>query len=178
MLNQTDTDLLKKLTFRTAHKFGDVGIKLSGVALAGQDWTHFNDDEFEGHDPAFIGRPILKHDRLDKGGRLAIESDNNPIFTEEMINYVEGSDESWVGYYWGDYISESGGEDGSPTITQQMIDEAASDHLIVYTSQWQILWYVTADKLGKIYADGIDNDGDGAIDEQIDIGIDDEEEAG
>ena len=178
MLNQTDTDLLKKLTFRTAHKFGDVGIKLSGVALAGQDWTHFNDDEFEGHDPAFIGRPILKNDRLDKGGRLAIENDNNPIFTEEMIDYVEGADESWVGYYWGDYISESGGEDGSPTITQQMIDEALSDPFNRYTlPNGRILWYVTADKLGNIYADGIDNDGDGAIDEQIDIGIDDEEEA-
>ena len=162
MLNQTDTDLLKKLTFRTAHKFGDVGIKLSGVALAGQDWTHFNEDEFEGHDPAFIGRPILKNDRLDKGGRLAIESDNNPIFTEEMIDYVEGADESWVGYYWGDYISESGGEDGSPTITQQMIDEASSDPFNRYTlPNGRILWYVTADKLGNIYADGIDNDGDG-----------------
>ena len=178
MLNQTDTDLLKKLTFRTAHKFGDIGIKLSGVALAGQDWTHFNEDEFEGHDPAFIGRPILKHDRLDKGGRLAPESDNNPIFTQEMLEHVEGSDESWVGYYWGDYISESGGEDGSPTITQQMIDEAASDRFNRFTlPNGRVLWFVTSDKLGKIYADGIDNDGDGAIDEQIDIGIDDEEEA-
>ena len=40
-----------------------------------------------------------------------------------------------------------------------------------------VLWFVTEDRIGKIYADGIDNDGDGAIDEQIDIGIDDEEEA-
>ena len=35
-----------------------------------------------------------------------------------MLCHVEGSDESWVGYYWGDYISEIGGEDGSPVITQ------------------------------------------------------------
>ena len=78
----------------------------------------------------------------------------------------------------GDYISESGGEDGSPTITQEMIDEAASDQFNRYTlPNGRVLWYVTADKLGNIYADGIDNDGDGAIDEQIDIGIDDEEEA-
>ena len=178
MLNQTDTDLLKKVTFRTAHKFGNIGIKLSGVALSGQDWTHFNNDEFEGHDPAFIGRPKFKHDRLDKGGRLAPENDNNPRFTEEMLDHVEGSDESWIGYYWGDYISESGGEDGSPTITQQMIDEASSDPFNRFTlSNGRVLWYVTSDKLGKLYADGIDNDGDGAIDEQIDIGIDDEEEA-
>ncbi len=178
MLNQTDTDLLKKLTFRTAHKFGNIGIKLSGVALSGQDWTHFNNDEFEGHDPAFIGRPNLKHDRLDKGGNNAFPEDNNPIFTQEMIDHVEGSDESWIGYYWGDYISETGGEDGSPTITQQMIDEASSDQFNRFTLQnGMVLWYVTQDKLGKIYADGIDNDGDGAIDEQIDLGIDDEEEA-
>ena len=178
LLNQADTDLLKKLTFRTAHKFGNIGFKLSGVALAGQDWTHYNQDEFEGHDPAFIGRANLKHDRLDRGGRLASESDNNPRFTQEMLGHVEGSDESWVGYYWGDYISEIGGEDGSPVITQAMVDEASSDPFNRYTlDNGMVLWFVTEDRIGKIYADGIDNDGDGAIDEQIDIGIDDEEEA-
>ncbi len=178
LLNQTDTELLKKLTFRTAHKFGDIGLKLSGVALAGQDWTHFNQDEIEGHDPAFIGRPNLKHDRLDKGGILAPSSDNNPIFNQDMIDFVEGADESWLGYYWGDYISESGGEDGSPVITQQMIELASSDPFNRFTlPNGMVLWFVTQDRLGKIYADGIDNDGDGAIDEQIDIGIDDEEEA-
>ncbi|MFL2982826.1 MAG: TonB-dependent receptor domain-containing protein [Candidatus Neomarinimicrobiota bacterium] len=178
LLNQADTDLLKKITFRTAHKFGNIGIKLSGVALSGQDWTHYNNDEFEGHDPAFIGRPNLKHDRLDKGGRLAPSSDNNPIFTTDMIDYVEGSDQSWVGHYWGDYISEVGGENGSPVITQTMIDQASADIFNRFTLQnGMVLWYVTQDKLGKIYADGIDNNGDGAIDEQIDIGIDDEEEA-
>ncbi|MDP6169671.1 MAG: TonB-dependent receptor [Candidatus Marinimicrobia bacterium] len=176
LLNQADTDLLKKLTFRTAHKFGNIGIKLSGVALAGQDWTHFNTDEFEGHDPAFIGRSNFKHDRLDKGGILA-QNDNNPRFNQEMIGHVEGSDESWIGHYWGDYISDTGGEDGSPIITQQMIDEASTDPFNRFTlPNGMVLWYVTSDKLGKIYADGVDNNGDGAIDELIDIGIDDEEE--
>ena len=60
MLAQDNTDLLKKMTFRTAHKFGNFGFKVSGVALSGQDWTHVNEDEYEGHDPAFIGRPNLK----------------------------------------------------------------------------------------------------------------------
>ena len=105
MLSQKNTDLLKKLTFRTAHKFGDIGFKISGVALSGQDWAHINEDEYEGHDPALIGRPNLKKDRLDRGGRLALENDNNPIFTQEMISAVPGSDESWVGNYWGDLIS-------------------------------------------------------------------------
>ena len=178
MLDQSDTELLKKLTFRTAHKFGNFGFKVSGVALSGQDWTHINEDEYEGHDPAFIGRPNLKKDRLDRGGRLALENDNNPIFNEAMIAHVPGSDESWIGNYWGDMISASGGEDASPTITAKMVEEASSDEFNRYTLEnGTVLWFVTEDKIGNYYADGIDNDGDGYIDEQIDIGIDDEEEA-
>ncbi len=178
LLAQDDTDLLKKLTFRTAHKRGNFGFKISGVALSGQDWTHINEDEYEGHDPAFIGRPNLKKDRLDRGGRLALENDNNPIFTESMIEHVDGADDSWVGYYWGDYISAAGGESGSPIITEAMVEEAAKDQFNRYTlDNGMVLWFVTADKIGNYYADGIDNDGDGYVDEQIDIGIDDEEEA-
>ncbi len=178
MLAQDDTDLLKKLTFRTAHKFGKFGFKISGVALSGQDWTHINEDEHEGHDPAFIGRPNLKKDRLDRGGRLALESDNNPIFNQEMIEHVEGADESWVGHYWGDYISKNGGEFGSPVITEAMVEEASGDQFNRFTlDNGMVLWFVTEDKIGNYYADGVDNDGDGYIDEQIDIGIDDEEEA-
>ena len=177
-LAQNDTDLLKKLTFRTAHKLGNIGFKVSGVALSGQDWTHVNEDEYEGHDPAFIGRPNLKKDRLDRGGRLAPESDNNPIFEQSMINYVDGADESWVGHYWGDYISAAGGESGSPVITESMVEEASSDEFNRYTLEnGMVLWFVTEDKIGNYYADGLDNDGDGYIDEQIDIGVDDEEEA-
>ena len=177
LLSQADTDLLKKISFRTAHKFGNFGFKISGVALSGQDWTHFNEDEHEGHDPVFIGRPNLKHDRIDRGGRLAPESDNNPIFSQSMIQHVKGADETWVGYYWGDYISADG-EEGSPVVTQEMIDDASTDEFNRYTlDNGMTLWFVTQDKLGNSYADGIDNDSDGYIDEKIDIGIDDEEEA-
>lgn len=176
LLNQSDTDLLKKLTFRTAHKFGNVGVKLSGVALAGQDWTHYNPDEYEGHDPVFIGRPNLKHDRLDRGGQLG--ETGSPLFTEAMVNVVEDADESWVGNYWGDYITSSGGEAGSPVITQEMVNEAASDDFNRYTlDNGMVLWFVTENQIGNVYADGIDNDGDGSIDEGIDLGIDDEPEA-
>ena len=178
MLSQSNTDLLKKLTFRTAHKFGNIGFKVSGVALSGQDWTHINEDEYEGHDPALIGRPNLKKDRLDRGGRLALENDNNPIFSQDMMSEVPGSDESWIGSYWGDLISASGGEDGSPTITAEMVAKASSDPFHRFTlDNGTVLWFVTEEKIGNYYADGIDNDGDGYVDEQIDIGIDDEEEA-
>ena len=176
LLSQTDTDLLKKLTFRTAHKFGDFGFKVSGVALAGQDWTHFNEDEYEGHDPVFISRPNLKHDQIDLGGILGESS--SPRFTMEMVNAVDGADESWIGGYWGDHIATSGGESGSPVITQEMVDAAASDEFNRYTLDNGItLWFVTDEIIGRGYADGVDNNGDGAIDEQIDIGIDDEAEA-
>ena len=171
LLSQNDTDLLKKFTFRTAHKYRDIGFKVSGVALAGQDWTHYNPDEYEGHDPAFIGRANQIHDNLDRGGLLA--DDSNPIFLESMINQVEDANETWIGNYWGDHI-ETYGEEGSPVITQDMIDDATSDEFNRFTlGNGTILWFVTADKLGHTYADGIDNDGDGGIDEGIDIGIDD-----
>ena len=175
LLSQTETDLLKKITFRTAHKYKDFGFKVSGVALAGQDWTHYNEDEYEGHDPAFIGRANFIHDNLDRGGSLA--DDSNPLFTTEMVNEVEGADESWVGLYWGDRI-EQYGEEGSPVITQEMIDAAIEDEFNRFTLEnGTILWFVTQDKLGHIYADGIDNNGDGGIDEGIDLGIDDRPEA-
>jgi len=159
MLSQNNTDLLKKLTFRTAHKFGNIGLKVSGVALSGQDWTHINDDEYEGHDPAFIGRPNLRNDRIDLGGSLALQNEGNPLFTSEMIPYVEGSNESWVGRYWGDLIASSG-EDGSPRITNEMVESAASDPFNRFTlSNGTVLWFITSDKIGYAYADGKDNDG-------------------
>ena len=174
LLSQTDTDLLKKFTFRTAHKFGDFGFKVSGVALAGQDWTHFNPDEYEGHDPLFIGRPKYKHDRLDRGGSLA--QNENQRFTTEMIKEVDGANDSWVGYYWGDKI-ESIGEDASPLITQEMVDDAADDEFNRVTlDNGTVLWFVTEEKIGFVYADGIDNDGDGDIDEGIDLYVDDASE--
>ena len=59
-----------------------------------------------------------------------------------------------------------------------MVEKASADLFNRYTlDNGMVLWFVTEDKIGKSYADGIDNNGDGDIDERIDIGIDDEEEA-
>ena len=173
LLNQTDTDLLKKLTVRTAHRVGNFGFKVSGVALSGQDWTHFNSDEYEGHDPVFIGRPNLRKDNIDIGG---MASGGNPLFTADMLLAVDGSDESWIGESWADKISEYG-EDGSPVITQEMVDAAESDEFNRLTLDNGItLWFVTEDKLGYAYADGVDNNFDGSIDESIDTRVDDIDE--
>ena len=176
-ISQADTDPLQKITFRTAHSFGKFGFKVSGVALRGSDWKHFNSDEYEGHDPAFLGRHSLRHDKIDNNNNAWEQ--NNPIFTEEMLNVWENSDPSWAedSLMFSDGISNFGNdaEAGSPTITQEMIDEASSDQFQRYTVPGTniTLWFVTQEMLGQGYADGIDNDGDGQIDNGIDEGIDD-----
>ncbi|MDG1847295.1 MAG: carboxypeptidase-like regulatory domain-containing protein, partial [Candidatus Marinimicrobia bacterium] len=66
-LSQKNTRPLEKYTFRTAHKFNNFGIKISAVALTGEDWEHYNEDEYEGHSPSFIGRANLIHNRVEDG---------------------------------------------------------------------------------------------------------------
>ena len=65
-------------------------------------------------------------------------------------------------------------EPGSPLVTQDMVDAAAGDPYGRYTVPGTsiTLYDVGPEDLGKAYADGVDNDGDGAIDEGIDEGID------
>ncbi|MEM6287199.1 MAG: hypothetical protein AAF845_08575 [Bacteroidota bacterium] len=66
-------------------------------------------------------------------------------------------------------------EPDSPVVTQAMIDAAAADAPYY---RWPVpgtdivLYDVKAEDLGAPYADGVDNDGDGAIDEGIDENID------
>ena len=63
-------------------------------------------------------------------------------------------------------------EPGSPTITQEMVDAAAGDPYGRYSVPGTsiTLYQVGLEDLGKAYADGVDNDNDGAIDEGIDEG--------
>lgn len=65
-------------------------------------------------------------------------------------------------------------EPGSPLITQEIVDAAAGDAFNRYRVPGTdiVLYDVGPEDLGKAYADGIDNDEDGAIDEGIDEGID------
>ncbi|MEM9667053.1 MAG: hypothetical protein AAF970_19155, partial [Bacteroidota bacterium] len=69
-----------------------------------------------------------------------------------------------------DYLTEV----CSPVVTQEMIDAAASDPFGRYRVPGTdiILYAVGPEDLGLPYADGIDNDSDGATDEGIDEGID------
>ena len=62
-----------------------------------------------------------------------------------------------MGNYWGDFISPNGGEDASPTITAAMVEEAQRPIPTIYLDNGMVLWFVTEDKIGSYYADGIDN---------------------
>jgi len=174
-ISQSDTDPMQKFTFRTAHKIGKFGIKLSTVVLRGQDWKHFNADEYEGHDVAFLGRTSLRHDGIDNNNNSW--EVNNPRFTEAMITEWPGANSNWIGLNYADGISNFGNdaEPGSPKIDQTMIDIAANDPFKRYDVPGTdiTLWNVTEDMLGQAYMDGIDNDGNGLIDDGIDEGIDD-----
>lgn len=65
-------------------------------------------------------------------------------------------------------------ETNSPVVTQEMITQAASDPYGRYRVPGTdiVLYQVGPEDLGKAYADGIDNDEDGAVDEGIDEGMD------
>ncbi|MDX1530430.1 MAG: hypothetical protein R3362_02790, partial [Rhodothermales bacterium] len=64
-------------------------------------------------------------------------------------------------------------EPGGGVVTQALVDAAAGDpYGRVQTPEGTILYAIGPEDLGRCYADGIDNDGDGAVDEGIDEGID------
>lgn len=186
----------RKLSFRHASAWRDFGFKISAIAFEAYDWKHFNDQEYEGHDPAFLGRPHLTKDHIDNGGQTAELF--SPRFTLDMIlqlmpgeipgngiddngNGFIDENESWSNnggiayadgiYNWSFVL---GVEENSPQITQEMIDAASSDPFNRYWVPGTdvVLWGVTDENLGKLFSDGVDNNGDGFIDEGIDSGID------
>lgn len=127
--------------------------------------------------------------------------ENSPVITSTMISSAQSDPLNWMrwppdpendgvqngkvhllmvesddeGLAFKDYIDNNdNGESNSDTITQAIIDAAASDPYNRYKvpNSDIILYDVKQEDLGKIYADGIDNNGNGAIDENIDEGID------
>src|SRR5690606_27883621 len=158
-------------------------------------------DENQTHIPFGVQEGVSYADGISQGDlpRIFAEA-NSPVVTEDMINtasgdrwkrwpanpendpiqngrvhliFVESDD---LGLPFADHIDNiDNREDGIPTITQEMIAQAANDapyFRYVVPNSNIILYNLTQESLGKKYADGIDNDGDGAIDEDIDEGID------
>jgi len=81
-----------------------------------------------------------------------------------------------LGHAFKDNIDNDGdGEDGSPVVTQAMIDSAAKDapyYRYKVPGTNITLYDLKQEDLGHKYADGKDNDGNGAVDENMDEGID------
>ena len=194
-LNQSNTRPLEKYTFRTAHKFNNFGVKISAVALTGEDWRHYNEDEYEGHSPSFIGRNNLIHDRIEGGAnagefgspRMPVEwlsgeiagngiDDNGNGFIDENLNWGSGSIDEWTGPMIADGVDNPifpDAEVGSPVVDSSMIEIALNDPYGRYfLDNGMILYDLGYEDIGRGYIDGIDNDGDGQIDEGIDLGID------
>ncbi|NJD22526.1 MAG: hypothetical protein FIA82_07625 [Melioribacter sp.] len=145
-----------------------------------------------------IAEPI-DPDWIAKHPRFKVEK-NSPVVTQAMIDLANSAPgtNKWklwpaldafqngkvhlinvtsdkLGYPFKDGIDNDGdGEEGSPVITQAMINQAAADvpYYRYRVNSKIILYNVVASTLGKKYADGIDNDNNGAIDEGIDDGID------
>ncbi|MEM6335599.1 MAG: hypothetical protein AAF752_03475 [Bacteroidota bacterium] len=125
-------------------------------------------DSFGRWPPAPQNDPVQR--RLNGGtivGLIGVDPDDQGRpFADGIDN--DRSNESPTAAY--PYLSEP----GSPVITQEIVDAAASDRYRRYRvpNTDIVLYGVDANDLGLAYADGIDNDDDGAIDEGIDEGID------
>ncbi len=122
-------------------------------------------------------------DRIDNNGN---GEPGSPVVTSDMLsgevpdNAIDDNNNGAIdegpedtGHAFKDGIDNNGdGEEGSPVITQAMIDTAAKYGGRIRLNNGRWLYSVGPEDLGKKYADGIDNDKDGAIDEGIDEGID------
>ncbi len=176
----------------------EFGPKISEALLVGELVEDLIDnngngliDENEAHIPFQDQEGVSYADRIDQNGN---GEEGSPAVTQGMVDQVSGDKwKRWpanptedkihllmveaddIGFAFSDYIDNDGnGEDDSPVITQEMIDQASNDapYFRVDLGNGVVLYDVGKEDLGKIYADGIDNDGNGAIDEGIDEGID------
>ena len=96
--------------------------------------------------------------------------------TDLAAGYADGIDNNAdpEGPYTLEYPVGLGADVNSPLVDEQMIAIASTDIWKRYRVPGTeiILYDVGEEDLGKPYKDGIDNDGDGAVDEGIDEGID------
>ena len=148
-------------------------------------------DENEAHIPFQEQEGVTYADRIDQNGN---GEENSPVVTQAMVDLVAADkwkrwpanpdidkihlimvEDDDIGLAFADNIDNNDdGEEDSPVITQEMITQASTDAPYYrYTLDNGIILYdVKSEDLGKKYADGIDNNNDGAIDEFIDERID------
>ena len=112
------------------------------------------------------------NDEFQNGKIHLIELDNDDLglaFKDGIDNNADPDDP-----YILEYPIGKGADVGSPLVTYEMVSQAANDQWGRYRVPGTeiILYDLDTLDIGKPYSDGIDNDGDGAIDEGIDEGID------
>ena len=139
----------------------------------GVGYADYMDDNNNGEEGSpVVTSEMVTHVQNDIWKRWPPNPQNDPIQNGLVhLLMVENGDE---GKAFKDNIDNNdNGEEDSPEITQAMIDQAASDDYNRYVvGNGIILYDLKAEDLGKKYADGIDNDGNGAVDEFIDERID------
>ncbi|MDA0986833.1 MAG: hypothetical protein O3A55_04455 [Bacteroidetes bacterium] len=122
-------------------------------------------DRIDNNDNGESGSPTIT--QLMLSGEIlndAIDNNNNGAIDE-------GTED--VGKKYKDAIdNNNNGESGSPIVTQAMVDTAAKYFKRFKLPSNKFLYDVDSSDVGKKYADGIDNDNNGAIDELIDELID------
>lgn len=167
------------------------GIDNNGNGLIDENNTHILQDGVSYADridqnlDSESGSPVVTQQMVDQSAgdtwkRWPPNPETDPIQNGAVhLIMVESND---IGRAFANNIDDDGdGEEGSPVITQEMITQASSDapyYRIKLSNAFDkygkpvILYNVVQESLGKKFADGIDNDDNGAKDEYMDEGID------
>ncbi|MBA65772.1 MAG: hypothetical protein CMG55_08230 [Candidatus Marinimicrobia bacterium] len=168
---------------------GLVDENLSHVPVANQSGVGFA-DYIDNNGNGEAASPIITQEMIDAASsqNWNIWPHPNDGFQEGVIHLIQ-LDETDLGAGFADGIDNNadpedpylleypvglGADVGSPVITAEMVSIASNDawHRYKVPGTNIILYDLGSEDIGKSYADGIDNDGDGAIDEGIDEGID------
>ncbi|MFC1480729.1 hypothetical protein ACFL6E_00585 [Candidatus Neomarinimicrobiota bacterium] len=152
------------------------------IGRAGVGYADMLDDNHNGE----AGSPVVTPEMVaavigDKWHRWPPNPASDTM-QQGQIHIIMLADED-LGHAFADNIDNNESEEypyglgadlNAPRITQAIIDTAATDSYRRYRVPGTgiILYDVEESDLGMRYADGIDNDGDGAVDEGIDEGID------
>ncbi len=163
------------------------GIDNNGNGLIDENATHiaFQDqlgvtyaDRIDQNLNAETGSPVVTQEMVnqsagDRWKRWPPNPETDPVQNGAVhLIMVESED---VGRAFTDFIdNDDDGEENSPVVSLEMITTAAADAYFRYKVPGTniILYNVKTEDLGKKYADGIDNDDNGAVDEFMDEGID------
>lgn len=140
-------------------------------------------DEDSTHIPFGLQRGVTFADRIANG---TPGEPGSPVVTEEMLsgetannaiddnfNGAKDEDALDVGKAFKDGIDNNGnGESGSPVVTEEKVASAVLNGGRLVISPDITLYNVGTSDVGRRHADGIDNDGNGLVDEGIDEDID------